>query len=79
MVDLLVEDGPDLAHVADGPRLDPLAHPEGGLVAGPRPRAPVLGRQGARGQGGVHLLEQQLVAVPALLLLVPLMLLLLVL
>ena len=37
----------------------------------------MLGRQGARGEGGVHLLQQQLVAVPALLL-VPLLLLLLV-
>ena len=80
LMDLLVEDGSDLADVTDRPGLYPLPDPEGGLdvvLAAPA-GGRVGGRQGALGQGGVHLTQQAVTVVLGLLLRVVRLLLLMV-
>ena len=78
-MDLLVEDWPDLPHIAHRPRLNPLSHPKCSLhlllltsscsSASSRPAGSiVLGRQWSLGKGRVHL-GKQLVIVTLLLLL----------
>ena len=79
-MDLLVQDRPDLPHVADRPRLDPLSHPQSSLhlvllsssssTTTTIPTCPVvLGRQRSLSQSWVNLGEK-LVVVALLLLLV---------
>ena len=64
-MDLLVEDWPDLSHIAHRPRLNPLSHPKGSLdlfllasssSSSTRPACSiVLGRQWSLGEGRVYL------------------------
>jgi len=59
-LDLLVEDGPDLADVADRPGLDPLAHPDGGVVPGAVGKGGVavdVGRLRSLAQSRIHVLH----------------------
>ena len=79
-MDLLVQDRPDLPHVADRPRLDPLSHPQSSLhllllssssssTTTTIPTCPVvLGRQRSLSQSWVNLGEKLVVVALYLLL-----------
>ena len=85
-MDLLVEDRPDLPHVAHRPSLNPLSHPKCSLhlllltssysTSSPRPPCSiVLGRQRSLGKGWVYLGKQLVIVTLLLLLLLQMMLL----